>query len=1289
MSNGREGGVIYIHGHDVTVKNAITDFTYASKDGGAIFVDGANATITDSSFTRSNSTSSRGGSIYVKGKNTTISNSNFTMSNAVTNGGAIYIEGDLADVLDCQFNLSTVNSGNGGGIYVGGNNATVGGAVSTMSQANAGLGGFAYIEGNDVLVIDSKVIQSISKAGGAIYVDGKDTVINNLTTLMTTASTDGGAVYIGTGKGESGLRTKILNSHFSMSNATVKGGAVYINGMYATVENSTFNLTYAKKSSSYDTSNLGGAIYIEGNYANVIGSNFTNSFAYEGGIIYLKGQYCNVYNSTLDKGYSYNHGGAFYSTGTDSSVYYSNFTNNVARGDGGALMWLGSKYNYVVGCIFDNNTAYAYSTHSTRGGGAIYFAEGGSYCGIKDSQFFHNSVQSSVKADGGAILWDKSNHIYIDNCLFDGNYAISSNTADSIWIQGGVMYARPDNNMTISNSEFRNCWSLKEAGALYLQGGGSLGFKLINNTFINNTAKGAKVTNDNDLGGGAILIKGVNTISIVNANFTNNTANFGGAIVIHSLTGASICTITNATFDGNKAILGGQICGKGGGIYSLKPFTANNLTFMNGEAANAGGGMFISNVEMTYTDLTFINNTAEINGGGLYWDRNAVTINSMTFINNSAATGGAIYIPKGGSSTSLLTTVSNSNFTDNSADYGGAIYANGGHMVFSYNNFTNNSAVFDGGAIYTPVSNNGVDIAYSNFIGNTAAGDGGAIYSGNQGSTNRNIHDSNFTNNSALNGGAVYIANDYQVIQSCNFDGNNATRDGGAVYVNEGLQQVKILSSIFKNSHADSAGAVYYGGSTRNPLLIKDSDFFNNTAVHNGGAILYVTNSGLNIYRDYNNFDGIGVILSSGRTDVKTNDTNYKFIDNCLFEENYDYALRIRVVSDWEYPFIAVYLENPKDWRSDKLKFVVNLTDSTTHEVIHTVIINSSNIDTHYRDGMLYVSFADLKMEQWYNITVSFEDRDYMYKTNSTLEQSHGKVMGQFKLLQKLIEDAIRRGDSEIVLNRTFTFTPEIDGVTENMDDRCINLTDINYPFTIRGENWLIDAAGYSRIFYITSPYVTIENVVLTGGNANGTYGDPMYHDGDKGGAIYWAGANGTLSGSKILNNTASIGGGIYYNVTANDCKIINTTFESNDAVTNGGAIDCNASRMELINTTFIKNTAYIGGALCREINATSGKGHNNTFSDNYAEYAGAALAWINATRISIDTYYFYNNHVGYSGGAIYVGEGSKNCEVLNCIFDNNWVDDPTDGHGGAIEWYSEKGIVYNSIFTNNHAYDG
>ena len=185
---------------------------------------------------------------------------------------------------------------------------------------------------------------------------------------------------------------------------------------------------------------------------------------------------------------------------------------------------------------------------------------------------------------------------------------------------------------------------------------------------------------------------------------------------------------------------------------------------------------------------------------------------------------------------------------------------------------------------------------------------------------------------------------------------------------------------------------------------------------------------------------------------------------------------------------------------------------------------------------------------------------------------------------------------------------------------------------------------------------------------------------------MYWAGENGTLTGCEILDSSAYVGGGIYYNSTALNSKIYNSTFIRNDAVTNGGAIDCNAPAMELENTTFESNHAHTGAALCREVNATGGYGFNNTFIDNHADYAGAALAWINSSSIHIDTYYFYDNTAGYSGGAIYVGEGSGNCEIENCVFGNNYITNETGGHGGAIEWYAEKGHVLNSEFIINNS---
>ncbi len=61
------------------------------------------------------------------------------------------------------------------------------------------------------------------------------------------------------------------------------------------------------------------------------------------------------------------------------------------------------------------------------------------------------------------------------------------------------------------------------------------------------------------------------------------------------------------------------------------------------------------------------------------------------------------------------------------------------------------------------------------------------------------------------------------------------------------------------------------------------------------------------------------------------------------------------------------------------------------------------------------------------------------------------------------------------------------------------------------------------------------------------------------GGAIYWAGSNGTVRNTEFENNTAiRDGGAIYFAPTTADSQVLNCTFEDNTAGEDGGAIDWN-----------------------------------------------------------------------------------------------------------------------------------
>ena len=943
-----------------------------------------------------------------------------------------------------------------------------------------------------------------------------------------------------------------------------------------------------------------------------------------------------------------------------------------------------------------NNTAYVTTSGKNEGGGAIAWSENTEYGSVKDSTFINNSVQTgSTKADGGAILWDLSLHALIDNCIFDGNFingTTDDNTANNGWVQGGAVFFRAKDNYTISNCIFKNCWTTKDGGALYISNKNGIptmySLKVYNTTFINNTIK--PYGNNHIYGGGAVQLKEAHSILFDNVTFINNSANYGGAIRIHQHA-TMILELNNCNFTGNNATVdGGSIYIHTGG--NPENFAFNNFSISNSHAENMGGGIY-SNDPFTYTNFTFTNNSAK-QGGALYWNRASVEINGMTFINNTATEGGAVYIVQNGAK------VLNNNFTNNNATNGGAIYVYSNSVEVGYNNFTKNSADY-GGAIYERVTGNTINIHDSAFDENHADY-GGAIYAGFT-KVDSQINRCNFTNNTAIDGGAIYIAGSNQKVINCTFDGNNATRNGGAIYANASLSGVEIKDSTFKNSHAANGGAIYNLGSNSYGVRIENDIFTKNTAVYNGGAVLYINNG--KYYRDYNNFDGIGVI-EEGRTSVTGGATT--FIKTSLFEDNKDYSFIIGVSPDPEVKSLLITLNQPNNFdptTGKKFRWVVNITNSSGF--FREVIITEENYISHYHDSLdgeyLFVTFdegltrgATYNIGSWFNTTY-FDDESFMTKENFTTGTVQGSAIGQFAILQDQIQRNISQQKDNgkdyylIELTRlSYRFTND----TDVHDEGCMNITNVDRPLIIIGYGCILDARGFSRIFNITASNVTFVNITFTGGNASGQpYGDGV----DYGGAIFWAGANGVLEHCIVNDNRASVGGGIYYAPSASDCKIINSTFINNFADTNGGAIDCNASRMNLTNTVFDSNHARTGAALCREINATGGLGYGNNFTNNVADYAGAALAWINASSISIDNYYFYNNKAGYSGGALYVGEGSGKCNITNCVFDSNYVDSNGDGevtsedigHGGAIEWYAGEGLVENSTFTNNRAYDG
>ncbi len=241
---------------------------------------------------------------------------------------------------------------------------------------------------------------------------------------------------------------------------------------------------------------------------------------------------------------------------------------------------------------------------------------------------------------------------------------------------------------------------------------------------------------------------------------------------------------------------------------------------------------------------------------------------------------------------------------------------------------------------------------------------------------------------------------------------------------------------------------------------------------------------------------------------------------------------------------------------------------------------------------------------------------------------------GTFTDLQKKIDDAY--AGSTITLENDYKYNSGFssEGIS------------INKTLTIDGNGHVIDALGQSRIFFINSTKVTLNNILFINGNAT-----------DNGGAIYWNGANGTVNKCNFTNNLASLRAGAIY-------------WYGNNGVIN--------------NSNFINNTArkYSGGAIQWDNNSTNGTVNNCSFTNNIGTQKGGAIYWYgNNGRL---TNCIFTNNTSINGGAIFWDNNALYGAVNNSSFISNTGDD-----GGAIYWFGANGRMTNCNFTNNKGTNG
>ncbi len=590
-------------------------------------------------------------------------------------------QGAAVNVLGSTFKISGTNFTNNKGVGYGSGNPNVGalltwyGCEGTISDCNfinnTADNGAAYRLGDDHNGVSSASVDSC-------------TFINN------TATNQGGAISVTGTRGNAILDIK--NSIFT-NNSAKEGSAIY--NKYTLTIDADLTFTNNRIYSNSGTLNMGEiktftdlqkAVNMVEGYINLNANvdmlaseadKFVNGIVVDH-LINMEGNDFTINANNL--------GRIFDVTSTGKlNIYSANLINGNAD-IGGAIYNTGSVYAYNT--IFKNNTA------ADSYGGAVF--NNGELV-VSDSVFDSNDIvnRGSASVDhGGAAIYN----------WYDGVLTVSgSNFTNNIknYKNGdclvGAVAAIGD--ATISDSYFVNN-SGRWGGALSVMGGESSSAT----NFID--IDGTKFVNNSALYGGAMFVWGSN-YSISNSVFDNNSAFGKGNMTPNNNNGGALVVT-----QGNIPISG----------------TIINSNFTNNKA-QYGGAAWINEGTVDISNSNFINNTATVKAGAIGFEpvytKITATVYGTNFINNTAGVdGGAIY-----SSGDLR--ISDSDFDNNKAQKADIIYSNINGLLSingnNYSNYTENKAPIinlagietissDGGVIITVLDNKTVNVCYGDVV---------------------------------------------------------------------------------------------------------------------------------------------------------------------------------------------------------------------------------------------------------------------------------------------------------------------------------------------------------------------------------------------------------------------------------------------------------------------------------------------------------------------------------------------------------------------------------------------
>ena len=1082
-------------------------------------------------------------------------------------------QGAAVNVIGSTFKISGTNFTNNKGVGYGSGNPNVGalltwyGCEGTISDCNfinnTADNGAAYRLGDDNNGVSSASVDSC-------------TFINN------TATNQGGAIYEG---GKIGKATLDIKNSIFTNNSAKKGSAIYSGYTLNIDDDTTFtnNMVYMYYTGTLNIGEIKtftdlqnainmveGDIYLSSNVTMLASEadNFVNGIVVDH-LVNLKcdgftinannlGRIFNV-TSTADKLNIYNAnlingnadiGGAIYNTGS-VYAYNTNFINNTAATMGGAVFNNGTLT--IEKCIVDNNdiTKRTSSDSEDYGGAAIYNWYDSTLF-IKNSTISNNlkNYKNGDYVVGAVTSLGKT--IISQNSYFVNN---SGRWGGAITTSGSSLPGKKVNELSISDSTFSKNGGLYGAG-IFIQGSK---FSITSCVFDSNTASGKGNMTPNNNNGAAIEVTNTDKAiagTITGSNFTNNKAQYGGAVDIC----AGNIKITNSKF-------------------------INNSADVEGGAIDINTNPNLNNPKVTISDSEFVNNSAQV--GGAICNVHDLTVRNTEFVNN---TPDAIfnYVGFGGNLdlgienftdlqnaiglvTGTLTLNQNVVMTDDEA----ANFVNGviinkniridgkGHTIDAKNlgrifeidggfavtltnvTLTNGNATVEGGAIY---NFGNLDLVHVNFVNNTAKY-GGAIMNYAYGLV---LDDSTFTNNTAKIGGAIYNSADCFVVGNSTFANNTATSNGGVIF-NYGIGFVVGNSTFVNNSAADGAGAIMNGG---RGFVVGNSTFANNTAkiggaIYNYGIGFVVGNSTF----ANNTAEDAGAVYNEGDNSVVGNST---FVNNTATSIGGAIINNGKLVVD-----NSAFEDNAANYYGGA---IFNWDDL---QVTNSAFDGNDILVRNIR-AMDNVDHGGAAIYNWKNGKLDISKSNF---TNNIKNYKNGNL---------LVGAVATIGDATISDSYFVNNSGRWGGALSVMGGESSSATNF---IDIDGTKFVNNSALYGGAMFVWGSNYSISNSVFDKNTAFGK--GNMTPNNNNGGALVVTQGNipisGTIINSNFTNNKAQYGGAAWINEGTVD--ISNSNFINNTATVEAGAIGFEPAYTKITatvyGTNFINNTAGVdGGAI-------------------------------------------------------------------------------------------------------------